>query len=279
MLIEVSAISYLGEFGFHNIVAAIGIFDGIHLGHRAIINRLLTVAKEYDAVPVVITFQPHPKHFFIQESTLKLLRSQKSKIELLGRLGINAIVTLSFDQKISKMLPEQFVDYLIKNNNVKLNAICVGENWKFGADAQGDVNQLKRLAEKKGFKLYPVEQVFLDGVPVSSTRIRKALTSGNLDIAYKMLDCNYRMEGRVITSSQATKCIIDYGIVPHRHGNYKIDLFTGARTIPLNVIIGKQNIKENSFFVKDAKNLKLKDQETVGIFLKPFCLNSIFKIN
>jgi FAD synthase len=267
--VEVNELNCLEKFGFNNIVAAIGVFDGIHLGHRAIISRLLVAAEEYDAVPVVITFHPHPRHFLIQESTLKLLRSQKSKVELLGQLGIKAVVTVNFTEKISGMPPEQFVDYLIKDNNIKLKAICVGENWKFGAEAKGDVKLLERLAEKKGFKLYSVEQVFLDGILVSSTRIRKELTSARFDIAYKMLDCNYRMEGRVIKSSPETKCVVDYGIVPHYPRNYKIDLFTDSMTIPLNVMIDKQNIKENSIWVQDADGSKLKDREIVEIFLKP----------
>ena len=230
---------------------------------------MLIAAKEYDAAPVVITFHPHPKHFLIHESALKLLRSRKSKVELLGQLGIKAIVTLNFTEKISGMSPEQFIDYLIKDNNVKLNTICVGENWKFGAKAKGDIKLLERLAEKKGFKLYPVEQVFSDGIPVNSTRIRKELTSAKFDIAYKMLACDYRMEGRIIKSSPEIKCVIEYGIVPHHPGNYKIDLFTDSRTIAINVTIDKQNIKENSFWIQNAEDSKLRNQETVGIFFKP----------
>lgn len=266
--IEVSELNCLERFGFNNIVVAIGVFDGIHLGHRAIISRLLVAAKEYDAVPVVITFHPHPRHFFTQKSTLKLLRSQKSKVNLLGQLGIKAVVTLNFTEKISRMLPEQFVDYLIKDNAVKLNVICVGENWKFGAAAKGDVKLLEQLAEKKGIELYPVEQVLSDRIPVSSTQIRKELASANFDIAYKMLNCNYRMEGRIIKSSPKTKCIIDYGIVPHHHENYKIDLFTDSMTIPVNVTIDKQSIEENSFWVQTADGSNIRDQETVEIFFK-----------
>lgn len=270
MPIEVAELNYLKRFGISDIVAAIGVFDGIHLGHRAIISRLLVAAKEYDAVPVVITFHPHPKHFLIQESALKLLRSQKSKVELLGQLGIKAVVTLNFTEKISDMSPEQFVDYLVNDKNVKLNAICVGENWKFGSGAKGDVKLLERLSEKKGFKLYSVEQVLSDGIPVSSTRIRKELTSAKFDIAYKMLDCNYRMEGKIIKSTFGTECIIDYGIVPHHVGKYKVDLFADSKRIPADIMIDKQNIKENSFLIQNSGVIfKLEDREKVEVFFKP----------
>ncbi len=267
--VEVTEINYLKKFGFNNIVVSIGVFDGIHLGHRAIINRLLGVAKEYCAVPVVVTFNPHPRHFLVQESMLKLLRSQKAKVELLGQLGVEAVVIVNFTEKISGMPPEQFVDYMVKDSNLKLKAICVGENWKFGAKARGDVNLLGQLAEKKGLKLYSVEQVFLDGILVSSTRIRKELASANFDIAYKMLNSNYRMEGRIIKSSPKTKCVIDYGIVPHHPGNYKIDLFTNLKTMPLTIMIDKKSIEENSFGVQNADEPNIRDRETVEIFFKP----------
>lgn len=270
MIVEVSEISCLKDFGVNNIVAAIGIFDGIHIGHRAIINRLLLAAKEYDATPVVITFQPHPRHFLIQESALKLLRSQESKVKLLELLGIKAVVILNFTEKISEMTPEQFVSYLMNDKNIKTNAICVGENWRFGAKAKGDAKLLEQLSREKGVKLYPVEQVFLDGIPVSSTRIRKELTSAKFDVAYKMLDCDYRMEGKIIKSSLETKCIVDYGIVPHNPGSYKIDLFIDSKAMPANAVIDKQCIKENSFFVQKINCSKLNNRTPVEIFFKPF---------
>jgi len=267
--LEVSELSYLKKFGINNIVAAIGVFDGIHLGHRAIITKLLAAAEEYDASPVIITFHPHPRHFLVQESTLKLLRSQESKVNLLGQLGVKAVVTVNFTQEISIMSPEQFIDYLINDKSVKLNAICVGENWKFGAEAEGDVKLLEELSEKKDFKLYPVKQVFCDGIPVSSTRIRKELTSAKFDIAYKMLGCTYRMEGRIIKTPFETKCVVDYGVIPHHPGNYKIDIFTDAKTIHLDALIDKQSIKENSLFLHDAEFSKLKGKEHLEIFFRP----------
>lgn len=267
-LVEVSEINCLKKFGFDNIVVAIGVFDGIHLGHRAIISRLLVAAKEYGAVPVVITFNPHPRQFLVQESMLRLLRSQKSKVELLEQLGIKAVVTLNFTEKISGMLPEQFVDYLTKDNDIKINAICVGENWKFGTGGKGNVKLLEQLAGKERVKLYSVEQVFSDRVPVSSTRIRKELALARFDVAYKMLSCDYRMEGRMVMSYPKAKCIVDYGIIPHHPRNYKINLFVGSKTIPLNVTITQQNIKENSFWIQNVEVSKLKDGELVEIFFK-----------
>ena len=266
--VEVSEIRCLKKFGVRNIVAAIGVFDGIHLGHRAIINRLLVAAKEYDAVPVVITFHPHPRHFLTPGSTLKLLRSQKSKIDLLGQLGIKAVVTLNFTEKISKMLPERFVESLIEGNEI--NAICVGENWKFGTEAKGDVKLLEWLSEKQGIKLYPVRQVLFDEIIVSSTRIRQELTSANFDIAYKMLGCEYKMEGRIIKSLSETKCVVDYGIIPHHPGKYETDLLSDSMTIFTDAMINKQSIKENSFFIQNDNVIsKLKNREDVRIFFKP----------
>ena len=267
--VEVAEISYLEKLGINNIVVAIGVFDGIHLGHRAIINRLLIAAEEHNAVPVVVTFHPHPRYFLVQESSLKLLRSQESKVKLLGQLGVRAVVTVNFTEKISMMPPEQFVDYLLNSKNVKLSAICVGKNWKFGAMAKGDIKLLEQLSEKKGFKLYPFEQVFSDGIPVSSTSIRKELTSAKFALAYKMLDCEYKMEGKIVKSPSETECVIDYGIVPHHPGKYRVELFIGSKIVAIDVLIDKQSIKENSFFFQWINIPKLKDGESTKVFFVP----------
>lgn len=185
--LEVDKLSKLHDFGIDKVSAAIGVFDGIHLGHRAILGEIIKASEKNNSTPIVITFYPHPRQVLGMDENIKFLRSPQQKLAILGSLGIKAVVTVNFTKEIASMKPEEFIDYLIGDSLSKLTAVCVGRKWRFGTGAMGSVHVLKEIAQKKGFEVFPVNEVHLETGRVSSSAIRQALLVGNLGLAREML--------------------------------------------------------------------------------------------
>lgn len=185
--LEVDKLSKLHDFGIDKVSAAIGVFDGIHLGHRAILSEIVKASEKNNSTPIVITFSPHPRQVLGIDKNIKFLRSQQQKLAILGSLGIKAVVTINFTTEIASMKPEKFINYLIGDSLSKLTAVYVGRRWRFGAGAIGTVHVLKDIAKEKGFEVFPVNEVHLDCGRVSSSAIRQALSDGNLELAREML--------------------------------------------------------------------------------------------
>ncbi|HBM15719.1 MAG TPA: hypothetical protein DD381_05155 [Lentisphaeria bacterium] len=185
--IEVKSLGTLYDSGISSVSAAIGVFDGIHLGHRAIISKLLEVSSENNSVPIVITFYPHPRELIGIEHNIRFLRSPEDKLKTLGSLGVKAVVTIHFTKEIASMSPEQFIGHLTDKSLCKLKAVCVGRRWRFGSGALGTVHVLMDIAAKKGFEVFPVNEVHLECGRVSSSAVRKALAENNISLARRML--------------------------------------------------------------------------------------------
>ncbi|MEI6054993.1 MAG: FAD synthetase family protein [Lentisphaerota bacterium] len=185
--LEVDKLSNLHDLGIGKVSAAIGVFDGIHLGHRAILSEIIKASEKNNSTPIVITFYPHPRQVLGIDENIKFLRSPQDKLAVLGSLGIKAVVTVNFTNEIANMKPEEFIDYLIGDSLSKLVAVCVGRRWRFGTGATGSVHVLKEIAQKKNFEVFPVNEIHLPCGRVSSSAIRKALSDGNLELAREML--------------------------------------------------------------------------------------------
>ena len=214
--IQVSKLDDLKKSGLSRIVVAIGVFDGIHLGHRKIIEELLEMSEELAATPVLITFFPHPRKILYPEKPLQFLRSPDQKAEILGELGIKAIVTVPFCLEFANLEPNEFIEEFMHPHRVKLAGICVGKKWRFGARAKGDEKTLHDFADKYGFVFNSVEEVYCEGKIVSSTAIRKVLAEGDFASANQMLNAKYNISGHVINleNNKIAKVQIDYGVLP-----------------------------------------------------------------
>jgi len=190
--VEVNSLSKLHDFGIASASAAIGVFDGVHLGHRAIISKLLEISAKNNSTPIVITFSPHPREFIWIEKNIHFLRNHEDKLRILGSLGVKAVVTINFTEEIASMSPEKFIDHLTEASLCKLKAVCVGRKWRFGSGALGTVHVLMNIASKKGFEVFPVNEVHIECGRVSSSAIRKALIENNIMLVRRMLsDSSY----------------------------------------------------------------------------------------
>ena len=174
---------------------AIGIFDGVHLGHQAIIARANEVSNGRGVI--ALTFDPHPMQFFAPDKAPTMLISVERRVELLRSYGADAVIVCEFDREFAAMSPDDFVsDVLI--NYLKISGVVVGENFSYGHKAAGRVSDLIVAGEKYGFGAQEVALQADAGDVVSSTRIRKAILEGSVEAASQLLTRPHRLEGIVI---------------------------------------------------------------------------------
>jgi riboflavin kinase/FMN adenylyltransferase len=179
------------------VVIAAGVFDGFHLGHRAVIDRTIAGARAAGGTPVVATFDPHPAAVLRPQSAPPLLTSTRHKIRLLADAGIAHVLVLGFDAAFAAQPPEIFIQALADACR-PLREICVGEDWAFGKDRAGNLSLLTVLGKKLGFTATGHLPVIVDGKAVSSTAIRAAVESGALAEAARLLGREFSVLGTVI---------------------------------------------------------------------------------
>jgi riboflavin kinase/FMN adenylyltransferase len=180
---------------------AIGVFDGVHLGHQAVISTSARHAKDASGTPVVVTFDPHPVKVLRPNDAPHLLTATQHKIALIRDLGVAHLLVLHFDRAFAATSPEDFVRQMVDNSK-PLREICVGHEWSFGKGRAGNLAMLKKLGEVHGFNVIGVEAVKVNAEVVSSTAIRKAVEEGNLTKATQMLGREYTILGTVVRGEQ-----------------------------------------------------------------------------
>ena len=175
---------------------AIGVFDGIHLGHQRVIGQACADAYETGGTSVVLTFDPHPLRVLQPDKAPRLLTSTEHKLALMENLGVNACLLLTFDKTFSLMPPEQFIDTVARQTN-QLQKICVGTRFRFGHNRAGDVRLMEVLAPQYGFVVKEIKSVMLGTEMVSSTSLRQHVLNGQLDRATAMLGRPFSILGTV----------------------------------------------------------------------------------
>ncbi|MDO7596425.1 MAG: bifunctional riboflavin kinase/FAD synthetase [Pseudomonadota bacterium] len=177
-------------------VATIGNFDGVHLGHHAVLNQLAMKGDALGLPVVVITFEPQPNEFFSPDKAPARLSRFREKIEALRCYAIQQLCVLRFNHKLAQMTAEEFIDQLLVTG-LNVRYLVVGDDFKFGKDRQGNFASLQQAGKDKGFQVVNMHTFSIDSRRVSSTRIRHALETGDLILAEKLLGRPYRMSGRV----------------------------------------------------------------------------------
>lgn len=165
---------------------AIGVFDGVHLGHQQIIRQTVSDARQHDCDAVVVTFDKHPASIVAPHRVPPLIYSQAQKLRTIQSLGADTLLLLRFDRAFSEQTGDQFIRSLAHDIGV-IRSICVGADFVFGYKRSGNVALLKKLGAELNFTVHGVAAVALDGQIVSSTRIREAVRAGDFDAANQML--------------------------------------------------------------------------------------------
>jgi riboflavin kinase / FMN adenylyltransferase len=182
-------------------VVTMGNFDGIHLGHQALIDGAVEDARSSRIPSVVLTFEPHPLQVLAPERAPKMLLSHKDKMELLRSLGVDVVMIQHFDLQFAKLAAEEFVRVVLLDR-LKAAKIWVGKDLRFGQGRKGGVDDLLRWGTEAGFQVGIVEPILVDGVRVSSSRIRQLITDGKVDGARSLLGRYHFVSGRVVTGHQ-----------------------------------------------------------------------------
>jgi riboflavin kinase/FMN adenylyltransferase len=181
-----------------NAVVTTGSFDGVHIGHKTILNRLRKLAEKENGESVLITFDPHPRKVLYPESAgkgLKLINSQEEKLELLKKSGLDNVIIVEFTKEFSKITSEQFVRDLLYGT-LKAKVIVVGFNHHFGFNKEGDYKQLWEWRDKYHFDAEEIPEQDVQNETVSSTKIRLAISEGNIQRANAYLDHYYIIMGK-----------------------------------------------------------------------------------
>jgi riboflavin kinase/FMN adenylyltransferase len=186
---------------------AIGVFDGVHRGHQAVISTSADHARSANGTPVVVTFDPHPMKVLRPSKAPHLLTATQHKIELIRDLGVRHLLVINFDKAFAATEPEDFVKQLVTNSK-PLREICVGHEWSFGKARRGNLDLLGRLGAQFDFQVVGIPAVTLgSGEPVSSTAIRHAIEAGDLAKAAEMLGRKYTILGTVVQGEHLGKKI------------------------------------------------------------------------
>lgn len=187
-------------------VLTLGTFDGVHLGHQSILNKIIESAKHADEESLVLTFFPHPRMILEQDSDIKLLNTIQEKADLLNKLGVDFLVIQKFDNSFSQLSPEDFVkQILVDIFNVK--KIIIGYDHRFGKNRAADINDLIAFGERYNFDVEEISAEEIDNVSISSTKIRSALQQGNILLANEFLGYEYFLNGIVKKGRQLGRTI------------------------------------------------------------------------
>ncbi len=175
----------------------IGNFDGVHLGHQAMLAELKRVAGRLGVPACVLTFEPHPREFFAPDKAPTRLTSLREKLELLAVCGIDRVHVCRFDYRFAQTTAEDFIERIIARG-LGARWVLVGDDFRFGARRAGSVVMLKQVASRLEFEVAALASVMLDGERVSSTALRQALAAGDLERAGRLLGRTYSISGRVV---------------------------------------------------------------------------------
>lgn len=181
-------------------------FDGVHIGHRAVLDAAVVNARRTGGLAAVLTFSPHPSHLFRPQDPVRLIMQDSAKVHALQALGMDAVIVQPFDPEFAAIEAEELIPHL-RRHMPGLAAIYVGENWRFGRGRRGDIQMLVTEARKHGVHVVSAPRINQDGEPISSTRIRAALSEGGLDEANALLGGAYTSTGVVTPGKQLGRTI------------------------------------------------------------------------
>lgn len=246
----------LGEFPIlKNAVVTSGTFDGVHLGHQKILQRVLEIAKRIDGETVLITFWPHPRLvLFPEEHKLRLLSTFEEKAKLLREFGIDHLISIPFTKEFSELSSQEFIENVLVNK-IKCKKLVIGYDHRFGKNREGSFEYLQANHLKFGFELEEIPRQDVDDIGVSSTKIRKALEAGEVTMALNYLGRPYELNGLVIKGQQIGRSIgfptanihtpNDYKLVP-RDGVYAVQAAVDGNVYKAMLNIGNRPTVDGS---------------------------------
>ena len=235
-------------------VVATGFFDGVHIGHRHVIRRLVDVARERGDESMVITFWPHPRNVLQQEARdLRLLSTMQEKKDMLFALGVDKVEVIPFTREFGALTTEEYLrEYVM--GKCGADAIVLGYDNRMGSDAR-DADSVRKVAEKVGLEVYLVDRkTSLSGVEVSSTKIRKLLEAGSVQKANALLGYEYSLYGVVVSGNRIGRNVLGFPTA-------NMQLYEPLKLVPAN---GVYHVKVNTLGREWAGMCNIGNRPTVG---------------
>ena len=228
-------------------VLTIGTFDGVHLGHQKIIERVVATARQEGLLATIFTFFPHPRMVVQHDKDLKLIHTLEEKKQLLQQLGVDLLVVQPFNEAFAQLTAEEFVStILVQHLNVK--KVIIGYDHRFGRNRTANINDMRLFGEKYGFAVEEISVQEVDEVSVSSTKIREALNKGDVTTAEHYLGAPYSLTGTVVHGLKLGRTLgyptaniqvtEDYKLIP-KDGVYAVYSYIDARKVYGMMSIGK----------------------------------------
>lgn len=259
--------TFINYSSFKKTIITIGTFDGVHVGHQKILKQLVEHAKKNKKKSLLFTFFPHPRMVLQKNSNIKLINTIKERAILLERIGIDTLIIQPFDESFSKLTAFEFVRNVLVEK-LDVSKIFIGYDHRFGKNREGNFEQLQEYAAMFKFDVEEISVKSLNDITISSTKIRKALSNGNIEKATKYLGYNFMLTGTVVTGNNIGTNIgfptanifikEDYKLIP-KNGVYIVKsilngkLFYGMMNIGTRPTInGKQQTIEVHFFNFDG---------------------------
>jgi riboflavin kinase/FMN adenylyltransferase len=231
--------SNIKEYNNKKSVVTIGTFDGVHIGHKKILERIIFNAKELNCESVVLTFFPHPRMVLQDNSVVQLLNTVDEKTILLEKTGIDNLIIHPFNQEFSRLTAEEFVKEILVNQ-LNIRKIIIGYDHRFGRNRTANINDLIVFGKEYGFEVEQISAQEINDNAVSSTKIRNAILEGNINLANNYLGYNYFFSGIVIKGKQVGRTIgfptanikinEDYKLIP-KNGVYIVKSNYDKKTI------------------------------------------------
>jgi riboflavin kinase/FMN adenylyltransferase len=178
-------------------IVTVGVFDGLHIGHQAVIQQVLTQSEKFNLASLVLTFDPPPLAFLAPERCPPALTTLSKKIEILDQLGVDGVVFARFDAYLQQMSPDAFVQQVLLQR-LHAKQVIIGYDWQFGKGRSGNAEALRQLGDQYQFSVMIVGPVQLHGMPVHSTRVREAIAGGNLNLVSDLLGRRYSIMGEIV---------------------------------------------------------------------------------
>ena len=186
-------------------ILTIGTFDGVHLGHKKIIKKLVKSAKEKKLRSCILTFFPHPRNFLSKSNDLKMINTIREKKEILDELGVDELIIQEFNDDFSNLSANEFIRHLLKFCEIK--EIIVGYNHKFGKDREAGIDELKVYGKKYGFDVCEIDAFDINQINISSTKIRNAIGAGEVELCNEYLGYNFSIDGNIVKGKSIGKKI------------------------------------------------------------------------
>ena len=241
-------------------ILTIGTFDGVHLGHQKVLERLTKEAKNNNLKSTVLTFFPHPRTVLNPNKPLKLINSVNERTDLLSKSKIDNLIIHPFDKSFSELDPEKYVLEILVTK-LKAKIILIGYDHKFGKNRTADINDLKMYGEKYGFKVIEIKAEEISNIAISSTKIRKAISEGDISTAKEYLGYDVSLSGRIVHGKSIGRTIgfptanvevsEGYKLLP-KNGVYLIQSIINKKQV-----FGMMNIGVKPTLIESSKTIEI----------------------